>query len=134
MEFIWARQNTQENLQDLREDIESLGKRWQLDKKTMFNLQLIVDEFVTNLVSHCNCGIGIHLTITKEEENLLITIKDNCSPFNPLAVALPNLCAPLCDREAGGLGIFLIRKKSRYINYRRTDSENITTITLAIEK
>ncbi len=45
-------------------------------------------------------------------------------PFNPLTRAEPDLNASLDERPVGGLGIFLIRRLTQSVEYRREGNWN----------
>jgi anti-sigma regulatory factor (Ser/Thr protein kinase) len=54
---------------------------------------------------------------------LEVLLRDDAPPFNPLRVPNPDLNAPLDKRKSGGLGIFLARKLTDRIIYRRLPDE-----------
>ena len=118
------------NLEELRVQIEELEELWQLPFKTMFVLQLTIDELITNAIMHCKKNANIELHIEKKDEYIEITIKDNAAFFNPLTLKEPDITAKLEDRCPGGLGILLVRKKSRTFEYRRENEHNVVTITI----
>lgn len=130
MDFFWERSNTMGNLEELRGQVEELEEKWQLPFKTMFVLQLVIDELVTNAVMHCKKNANIQLHIEKKEDYLTIIIKDNAAFFNPLNLKDPDITLKLEDRCPGGLGILLVRKKSRSFEYRRENEHNVVTITI----
>lgn len=130
MDFFWERSNTMGNLEELREQIEELEELWQLPFKTMFVLQLTIDELVTNAIMHCKKNANIQLHIEKKADYIEIIIKDNAAFFNPLKLKEPDVSAKLEDRCIGGLGIHLVRKKSRSFEYKRKNEHNVVTITI----
>ena len=130
MNFYWERSNTMGNLEELRVQIEELEELWQLPFKTMFVLQLTIDELITNAVMHCKRNANIQLHVEKKEDYIEIIIKDDACPFNPLELKEPDITAKLEDRCPGGLGIHLVRKQSRSFEYRRENEHNVVTITI----
>ena len=58
------------------------------------------------------------------EERCAAELVDNGRPFDPSAAPYPNLTGSLEDRDAGGLGIHLIRNMVDRVEYRREDGQN----------
>ena len=130
MEFTWRKTNTMTNLQGLRDQLKELEETWQLPFKTMFALQLTIEEMVTNAVMHCKKNATLDLIVKKLENKLVIIIKDDAAPFNPLELKEPDIDAPAEKRCVGGLGIHLVKKKSKKFEYRRENDHNIVTLTI----
>ena len=120
--------NDQSELERLCRKCEELGHSLGLSDKSIFEMNLALDELFTNIISYGfqDCRehiIKIHITI--EGELLQIRIEDDGVPFNPLASKTPDF---QCDIEAcqiGGLGIHLIKKLMEDIRYQRVADKNI---------
>ncbi len=59
------------------------------------------------------------------EDGLLLELRDDGSPFDPLAQNLPDVEADLDDSEVGGSGVFLARTLSSEANDHRAGEHNI---------
>ena len=57
-----------------------------------------------------------------------ITIRDWGHTFNPLELPPPDLNLDINERPIGGLGIYLMKKFTDRLEYRREDDSNILTI------
>ncbi len=77
-----------------------------------FDLQLAAEEACANVIEHAYCGLGGQFRICFEVRNgdVIVTLQDQGSPFNPEDVAPPDLSVPLSKRPIGGLGLHLMRR------------------------
>ncbi len=118
-------------LDTLREKLEQFGTRLGIPEKTIFEVNLIIDELFSNIVS---CGFrdnGIHwvtINISHQEDALHIRVEDDGVPFNPKATQKPDLECPMEERRIGGLGIHLVTELSDKISYYREGDRNILVL------
>lgn len=91
------------------------------------DIQLAVDEAITNIIKHGYAGKPgtIVLTVSVGGGTVRIEIRDRAPPFDPLTIKEPDLTADLADRVVGGMGIFLIRKVMDAVSYEYVDGENV---------
>ncbi len=113
--------------------VADFASRYGADEKAQFNLQLAVDELLTNVVSYGfpedeGRHVHIHLTARHHDGHLHIVLDDTGKPFNPLELPLPDTDAPLAEREVGGLGIHFVRSLMHDVDYRREHGHNITVL------
>ncbi len=103
-----------------------------LNEKGIFQIQLAVDEVVSNIILHgyTHQTGPIHITIWKDKENdtIIIRIQDKGEPFNPLEADKPDLEAPLEERSPGGLGIHFLKTVTDSVHYQFKDGKNILTL------
>jgi len=100
-------------------------------ERTVSNLHLAVDEACTNCCSYAypeGEDGDIELTVRVDAGEITITIRDWGRPFNPLDAEPPDLSLDIEDRPIGGLGIFLLKKFSDRLDYRREKGANVLTI------
>jgi serine/threonine-protein kinase RsbW len=102
-----------------------------LDDRGVFQLQLAVDEAVSNIIIHgyTHQTGAIHLTIWKENNNIYIRIQDRGEPFDPIKADSPDLSMPLEERSPGGLGIHFLKTVTDSVHYQFKDGKNILTLT-----
>lgn len=102
-----------------------------LNDKGVFQLQLAVDEVVSNIIIHgyTHQAGPIHLTIWKENDKICIRIQDRGEPFDPLKTDSPDLSMPLEERSPGGLGIHFLKTITDSVHYQFKDGKNILTLT-----
>jgi serine/threonine-protein kinase RsbW len=114
---------------DFRREIEALGEVFEflesfvdgqeVDEKTAFCINLVVEELFTNMVRH-NEGGGDRITVSIERRNdhlLLELIDSDVEPFDPETVETPPVDAGIGERRPGGLGIFLVQSMVDDLNY-----------------
>ena len=120
-------ENNMEEVMDLSKKIHSFGKRYSVDFNTINKLSLCVEEMVGNIVQHGFesldvCYIDIRIMIM--ENKIIFRIRDNGRPFNPIDYAHRG--------ESGNrnIGIYMIQKLAKSMEYRHTIGLNNLTITL----
>jgi sigma-B regulation protein RsbU (phosphoserine phosphatase) len=96
-------------------------------------VNVILDELLTNIVSYAYRDEAEHeISIRAElsESLLRLTIDDDGVPFNPFLEAAPDTSLAMDEREAGGLGIHLVRSMVDEVSYqRRIDGNSVTLAT-----
>lgn len=112
--------------------IEAFGDRHGLPDAVVFNLNLCLDELITNIVSYGYDDDASHVIAVKltfAGERLVVEVTDDGRPFDPLSeVAPPDLDSDLDQREAGGLGVHFVRTLMDDVRYRRDGAFNRLTL------
>jgi anti-sigma regulatory factor (Ser/Thr protein kinase) len=95
-------------------------------------LRLAADEIFSNIVKHGFTGarglVEVGVGVDVRDGSVEIEFLDDGVPFNPLSAAPPDTSLGLSEREAGGLGIFLVRRLMDEVAYSRKDGRNSLTI------
>jgi anti-sigma regulatory factor (Ser/Thr protein kinase) len=115
--------------------VEEFGERNGLATKVVFNLNLVLDELVTNTVSYGYDDPGPHaidVTLKCEDGLLTLVIEDDARAFDPLQAPEPDLAASLDDRRVGGLGVHLVRTLMDTVDYDRLANRNRLVMTKRI--
>ena len=112
------------DLHDLREYTENALEEIGVDADSRANLVLIVDEWVTNVISYAYPdGDGeLELRVYVSNGRVCVCIRDRGPEFDITAygaVTVKNINAP--ESKPGGLGIELIRRLADKIEYSRTE-------------
>ena len=92
-----------------------------------FQVDLVLEELVLNVVNHGNGGGEgeIKIELVSDEEAVTIQIIDDGRPFDPLTDAPePDTESGIEDRAVGGLGIHLVRTMMDEVSYRREENKN----------
>ncbi|CCO22121.1 ATP-binding protein [Maridesulfovibrio hydrothermalis] len=122
-------------LKILAERIETFGRENSISEKTVFELNLVLDELFTNLVSY-GCYSKSHkfdIAMLLKEGVLFVEIEDDGKPFNPLEAPEPEIQCDCTERKIGGLGIHFMRKMMDDIEYFWEDGKNILKLTKNIQ-
>lgn len=120
--------NNIEQLDHIQLFLEQLGAEWSLDHELVFQLNLVLEEYISNLVCYGYPDKAEHeisVEISKEEDNLSIVIYDDAKTFNILDFpANAEIEKPLSERKIGGLGIHFIRSLMDHIDYESDERGN----------
>lgn len=125
-------ENKIQNLDQIAEFIEEFGNKNKLGLKIIFDLNLILDELITNTISYGYKDDEVHTIDIIAETNadvVKLQIIDDGEEFNPLETKEVNIDTPLKDKNIGGLGIHFIKQKADEISYERKENKNILRIT-----
>ena len=126
--YAFELKNDQSELDRLCEKCEELGRSIGLSDKSVFEINLALDELFTNIISY---GFkdqkehSIKIEISVDDHQLHMRIEDDGIPFNPLAVEPPDFQCGIEECQVGGLGIHLIKKLMDDVQYKRVGDKNI---------
>ena len=100
--------------------------------KAQTQIDLAVDELFTNIASYAYApGSGeatIQLNFDEASRVASITFIDSGVPYDPLQKPDPDVTLSAEEREIGGLGIYMAKKATDKMDYRRENDRNILTI------
>ncbi len=120
------------NLAGIAEFIADAAVKVQLTQKQSDDLQMAVDEAVTNVMEHAYRGRTdgrISILCRSDGKEILIEIRDSGIPFDASKVKTPNVNGPLTERTIGGLGVFFMRKLMDKVEFTRDTKGNVTRLT-----
>jgi len=124
-------------LGDVRQFVKNAAAQAGLDRNSTYNLQLALDEIVTNVILYGYEASGLTGNIVLKsditEKSLVITLEDTGMAFDPRTREMPDeddLSKDLEDRPIGGLGIYLAINGVDEFNYERAGNRNINTFTV----
>ncbi len=120
-----------EQLRSMLEWIRTCLAKMEWDASTLRKVDLASEEALINIIRHAYRGQSEKIEIEVKlfpKSHAEITIRDNGPPFNPLKAEQPDLSSSLEQREAGGLGIYLMRQSMDEVRYRRDGDKNILTL------
>lgn len=115
----------------LAEEIDKLGEKWELSQALAMNINLVIEEAVSNIIFYAFKDSGKHeikISVSLTNKKLIIKIIDKGIPFNPLSLQQPDITLPAEERPIGGLGVFLISQIMDKMSYTRQMNQNILTL------
>ena len=116
---------------------EEIGRSIGISDKSIFEMNLALDELFTNIISYGFQDQQEHtikIVITIEGDLLHMCIEDDGLPFNPLTSKTPDFQCGIEECKIGGLGIHLIRKLMDDVQYQRLADKNILVLKRKIQK
>ena len=124
------------NLQVISSFLHKWAKKASLSTHSENELFLAVEEVYINIVKYAypqSLGkVTIHCRI--DEDSLILKIKDEGIPFNPLQLPEPHLVSCLKERKVGGLGVFLMRRFADNVKYEKQGKYNVLTLVKSKKK
>ena len=111
--------------------VEEVSQLLSLDSETTMNLNLALEEVVSNVILYAypqKMGENIIIKASSDDNILVFTITDKGDEFDPTKVEDADITLAAEDREIGGLGIFIVKNIVNVVTYQRLDGKNILTL------
>lgn len=129
--------NKVEEVARLEPFIEEVGEGLGIAPDKIFQLNLALDEALSNSVNYAyGSGEGeITLEAEREGDDVIFRLIDEGVEFDPTNEGdNVDTTSSAEDRPIGGLGVFLIKQMMDSVSYERKDGRNILTMTKKITK
>ena len=127
--------NNRPEIRNLRNRFDSYAEDNEIPTKVIHDVQLALDEVVTNIVEYGYDDDDTHmidLRFSLENQSLKIIIIDDANPYNILDKENPHTSQSLEDKPIGGLGIFLVKHLMTNIDYEYRDGKNHLSLTKSL--
>jgi serine/threonine-protein kinase RsbW len=101
-------------------------------EEVLYDVQLAVDEACTNIISHGYADLdpgSIILDLDIDPDQLRVTLTDFGHAFEPSSAPIPDVDAPIEERELGGFGLFFIQQSMDGMDYQVTEDGNKMILT-----
>ena len=111
--------------------IEEIGNEFSLTPDVIFNLNLVLEEAVVNIINYAypkEEHQSIYLSASLHEGSVIFVLTDTGKEFDPTMVPDADISLSAEDRQIGGLGIFLIRQIMNEVKYERIEGKNVLTL------
>ncbi len=115
----------------LNEFIEEIGNELSLSPEVVFNLNLVLEEAVVNIINYAYPKEEhqfIYLSAKLHEGSIVLVLTDTGKEFDPTMAPEADITLSADEREIGGLGIFLIRQIMNEVKYERIEGKNVLTL------
>ena len=111
--------------------LEEISSELNLSMENSFNINLAIEEAVTNVIMYAYPQDEEHDFILCTElagNQLTFKLIDSGKEFDPTTRPDVDVTLSVEDRPIGGLGIFFMRKIMNTVEYQRIDGKNILTM------
>lgn len=115
----------------LYEFIEEIGNDFSLSPDIVFNLNLVLEEAVVNVINYAYPKEEhqyIYLSATIKDGSIVLVLTDTGKEFDPTTAPEADITLSADERQIGGLGIFLIRQIMNEVRYERIEGKNVLTL------
>jgi serine/threonine-protein kinase RsbW len=121
-----------ESLHELLTFIRTEAKKRGFSEDALNRIELVAEEALVNVFVHGDVQSAGQVEVrclALDDPALTIEIHDKGVSFDPLSLPDPDMQPDLTKRKIGGMGVFLIRKMTDKVTYRREGDSNILTMT-----
>ena len=135
MELLLQLSNNRPEIRNLSNRFDIFAKDNKLPAKVIHDVQLALDEVVTNIVEYGYDDDDKHFIDIKfilNEQSLKIIIIDDANPYNILDKENPDTSLSFDDKPIGGLGIYLVKHLMTNIDYDYRDGKNHLLLTKSL--
>ena len=107
------------------------GHTHQFSPECIQDVNLVFEEAISNIIFYGYTDEEqkhvrqIEVEIEFEDDTLILEIRDDAKPFDPLKAPEPDLDIPFDEREIGGMGIHLVRMLMNELEYKRVEGTNV---------
>ena len=111
--------------------IEEIGEEFGLTPDVVFNLNLVLEEAVVNVINYAypkEDHQWIYLSAKLQDGSIILVLTDTGKEFDPTMAPEADITLSADEREIGGLGIFLIRQIMNEVKYERIEGKNVLTL------
>jgi len=105
-----------------------------LSERSIFRLELVLEETLMNLVAHAFPAGGAHeidLMLRLGPGTVTLCFEDDGLPFDPTGASPPARPRSLAEAAPGGLGLSLTRQATSGWHYERARGRNRLTLEIA---
>jgi anti-sigma regulatory factor (Ser/Thr protein kinase) len=123
--------NSLTEIQKVSDLLDVLQTAWGIDEETVYELKLVFDELLSNIVFYAYSDdkqhdINITLSNSKNEKQIMASISDDGKAFDPTKFINDKIAnSSFDDIEPGKLGIHLVRSLVDDVKYERKNDFNI---------
>ena len=118
-------------LERVNKFIEEIGEELGLDMELLLNLNLVMEEMVSNVIFYAypeGKTADIELVAESNGKELTFMLSDQGKEFDPTAKEDADPDVNPMDREIGGMGIFIVKNIMNQVTYQRLDGKNLLTM------
>lgn len=118
-------------LERVNKFIEEIGEELGLDMELLMNLNLVMEEMVSNVIFYAypeGKTADIELVAESNGKELTFMLSDQGKEFDPTAKEDADPDVNPMEREIGGMGIFIVKNIMNQVTYQRLEGKNLLTM------
>lgn len=118
-------------LERVAQFVEEIGQELGLDLEMQMNLNLVMEEMVSNIIFYAYPkGVvePIELVAESNGKELTFVLSDQGKEFDPTLKEDPDMNANPAERGIGGMGIFIVKNIMNNVTYQRLEGKNLLTM------
>ena len=125
-------------LEKIAQFIEEICEELGLDMEMQMNLNLVIEEMVTNVIFYAypkdvEAEIELLVKSDNDDKQLTFVLSDHGKPFDPTTRETTDLSVNPAERDLGGMGIFIVKNIMDEVTYQRLEDKNLLTMTKNIK-
>ena len=120
----------QASIEEASAFLERTLEAWDVPMKLANRAQIAMDEIFSNIVYYSEAQ-NAAVTVTQQKKGLTLTFEDDGKAYNPMTAKEPDVTQPMEEREAGGLGIFMVKKMASNMQYQNENGKNRLTVSFS---
>ncbi len=123
--------NRVEDLENVAAFIEEIGAELQLSAELQMNLNLVMEEMVSNIIFYAypeGTEASIELLAESDGQELTFVLSDQGREFDPTLTEDLDTSVNPAERELGGMGIFIVKNIMNKVTYQRLEGKNLLTM------
>ena len=123
--------NQVKELEHLARFVEEIGEELGLDMEMQMNLNLVMEEMVSNVIFYAyprETDATIELMAESDGKELTFVLSDQGRAFDPTLKEDADMNVNPAERDLGGMGIFIVKNIMNQVTYQRLEGKNLLTM------
>ena len=111
--------------------IEEIGEELGLSMEMQMNLNLVLEEMVSNIIFYAYPeGTDAHIELLAESDGneLTFVLTDQGQEFDPTMKEDVDVEVNPAERDLGGMGIYIVKNIMNQVTYQRLEGKNLLTM------
>ena len=128
--------NQVEELDHVAQFVEEIGEELALDMELQMNLNLVLEEMVSNIIFYAypeGTDASIELTAESDGKELTFVLSDQGQAFDPTLKEDTDMDVNPAERDLGGMGIYIVKNIMNNVTYQRLEGKNLLTMKKEIQ-
>ena len=118
-------------LERVNQFVEEIGDELGLDMELQMNLNLVMEEMVSNVIFYAypqGTEAEIELVAESDGKEVTFVLSDSGKEFDPTMKESVNTDINPAERDIGGMGIFIVKNIMNKVSYQRLEGKNLLTM------